>query len=370
MTLTPLQNPHSSQQTQAEQHAPVMLAEMLENLAPQAGDCVIDGTFGQGGYSAAILARAHCQVLGFDRDPYAAEAGLRVAAQYPGRFHLTRAKFSEIENYLPPQQHGNVQGLVLDLGVSSPQIDQAERGFSFRFDGPLDMRMSQGAAPDDSNGQEIADKNPDQTAAELIAQLSETELADLIFHHGDERYARRIARMIVATRKSNPITRTGQLADLVRKIVPRSKDGIDPATRTFQALRIAVNDEMGELAKILAASLRFLQPGGRLVVVSFHSAEDAIVKNFLKQFSANAGSQVSRHLPMPSAHAGGAQPKFAFRATTKKPILPSSDEARKNPRARSARMRVAVKFALDAQSIAHLSPALASPPLPSLMGRA
>ncbi|MCX8506602.1 MAG: 16S rRNA (cytosine(1402)-N(4))-methyltransferase RsmH [Alphaproteobacteria bacterium] len=361
MSPTPVQNPHPSHLAYAEPHSPVMQAEMLENLTPQAGDCIIDGTFGQGGYSVAILARTDCHVLGFDRDPYAASAGQRVAAQYPGRFRLIRAKFSEIENYLSPEQNGNVQGLVLDLGVSSPQIDQAERGFSFRFDGPLDMRMSQGAAPDRANDSDDGNANPDQTAAELIAHLSEAELADVIFHHGDERYARRIARMIVATRKSSPITRTSQLADLVRQIVPRSKDGIDPATRTFQALRIAVNDEMGELAKILAASLRFLQPGGRLVVVSFHSAEDAIVKNFLRQFSTKAGSQVSRHVPMPNANAGDAHPKFGFRATTKKPILPSSDEVHKNPRARSARMRVAVKLTLDSSQ---------NPSLPSLMGRA
>ena len=223
MNPSSLQNSPLSHQTQEEQHFPVMLREMLENLAPQDGEFMIDGTFGQGGYSAAILARAQCHVLGFDRDPYAAEAAQRVASQFPGRFSLTRAKFSEIENYLPPQQSGNVQGVVLDLGVSSPQLDQAERGFSFRFDGPLDMRMSQGQQPDRANDLGDGDLTPDQTAAELIAHLSESDLADLIFHHGDERYARRIARMIVATRKSTPITRTSQLADLVRKIVPRSK---------------------------------------------------------------------------------------------------------------------------------------------------
>ena len=365
MSPSTLQDTPMSHQPHGEQHSPVMLREMLENLSPQDGEFMIDGTFGQGGYSAAILARAQCHVLGFDRDPYATEAAQRVTALFPGRFRLIRAKFSEIENYLPPQQSGNVQGVVLDLGVSSPQLDQAERGFSFRFDGPLDMRMSQGQQPDRASDLDDGDSNPDQTAAELIAQLSESELADLIFHHGDERYARRIARMIVATRKSTPITRTSQLAELVRKIVPRSKDGIDPATRTFQALRIAVNDEMGELSKILAASLRFLQPGGRLVVVSFHSAEDAIVKNFLRQFSTKAGSQVSRHLPLPkSDDQDESHPKFAFRALTKKPILPSGDEARRNPRARSARMRVAVKFALDSQENSQIYPSLAQ------MGRA
>ena len=321
---------HPVNRTGTALHAPVMLAEMLEQLAPKDGDMIIDGTFGQGGYSDAILARAHCSVLGFDRDPYAAAAGQGLAAKYPNRFDLIEAKFSQIGAYVKQLSQNNIAGLVLDLGVSSPQLDQAERGFSFRFDGPLDMRMGRGG----------------HSAAYIIANTSESDLADMIFHHGDERYARRIARAIVAARKATAITRTSQLAEIIRSIVPRSKDGIDPATRTFQALRIVVNDEMGELNQVLADSVQFLRPGGRLVVVSFHSTEDGAVKSFLKQFAAGGGANVSRHLPLHINQLAKSEPTLGLRALTKKPILPGDAETRRNPRARSARMRVAEKFDL------------------------
>ncbi|MDI9348544.1 MAG: 16S rRNA (cytosine(1402)-N(4))-methyltransferase RsmH [Candidatus Symbiobacter sp.] len=349
-------NPPVSVGEMPKLHQPVMLQEMLDQLEPRDGEIIIDGTFGQGGYSRAILARADCRVLAFDRDPYAAAAGRDVAAQFPGRFELIEKKFSQIDAYLTERAYDNIAALVLDLGVSSPQIDQAERGFSFRFDGPLDMRMG----------------GEGQTAADLIAILSESDLADLIYHHGDERHARRIARAIVTRRQTAAITRTGQLADLVRSIVPRSKDGIDPATRTFQALRLVVNDEMGELERILAASLRFLQPGGRLLVVSFHSAEDGMVKLFLRQFSPS-GSQVSRHMPMalPSPSGQPDRPAFVFRALSKKPILPCAEETKKNPRARSARMRVAVKFAAAAAAFPATAAAAAETGrAAALMGRA
>jgi 16S rRNA (cytosine1402-N4)-methyltransferase len=299
-------------------HISVLLDEVVEALAPKAGAFFVDGTFGAGGYSRALLEAAPCRVFGVDRDPIAVEGGQAMAKHYDGRLTMLAGRFGDMDVLVAATGVAAVHGVALDLGVSSMQIDQVDRGFSFQADGPLDMRM-ESAGP---------------TAADLVNGLPEAELADIIFKFGEERHSRRVARAIVADRRACPFATTGQLAGLVRRLVPRSKDGIDPATRTFQALRIAVNDELGEVDRGLAAAERLLAPGGRLAVVSFHSLEDRVVKHFLSQ-RGGAAAQPSRHLPaMPSAPA-------SFRLLSKKPVIPSAAECAANPRARSARLRVA-----------------------------
>src|SRR5579864_124803 len=269
-------------------HLPVLLDAVLAAVAPKDGAVYVDGTFGAGGYSAALLAAARCRVLGIDRDPAAIRRGAALAASHPGRLQLIEGRFGDMERLVGAAAPGPIAGVALDLGVSSPQLDDAERGFSFRRDGPLDMRM-------DAAG---------ETAAELVARLSESELADLIRSFGEERYARRVARAIVEARRASPIRTTGHLAALVRAAVPTREPGLDPATRTFQALRIAVNDELAELDRGLVGAERLLMPGGRLAVVSFHSLEDARVKDFLRRRSGAAA--VSRHMPP----RGGPLPSF------------------------------------------------------------
>jgi 16S rRNA (cytosine1402-N4)-methyltransferase len=302
----------------ASGHVPVMLAEILSNLAPADGEVIVDGTFGGGGYAEAILRTATCTLWAIDRDPEAVARGAILAARYPGRLHVIEGSFGDMLSLL--QAHGvtELDGVVLDLGVSSFQIDDPSRGFSFRVDGPLDMRMG-GAGP---------------TAADLIRTLPEGELADMLYRLGEERLSRRVARAIVAARAEAPIETTAQLAGIIRGVVPRSKDGIDPATRSFQALRLRVNDELGEIERALQAAAALLAPGGRLVVVSFHSLEDRIVKQF---FAAAAG-----RAPAPSRHdprglAGRAAPRF--RLLTAKAARPGAAEIDRNPRARSARLR-------------------------------
>ncbi|WP_448191173.1 16S rRNA (cytosine(1402)-N(4))-methyltransferase RsmH [Azospirillum sp. sgz301742] len=302
-------------------HTPVLLAEVVEALAPRDGGVYVDGTFGAGGYSRAILDAADCRVWGIDRDPEAVERGRALALAYPGRLNVVEGRFGAMDTLLEDHGVESVDGVALDLGVSSPQIDQAERGFSFRFDGPLDMRMGR-------NG---------PSAADVVNAASEEELADIVFHYGEERMARRVARAIVAARKDAPITRTGQLADIVRGVVPKSgKNGIDPATRTFQGLRIHVNDELGEIRRGLVAAERMLKPGGRLAVVSFHSLEDREVKAFLKTRSSPPPSP-SRHAP---AMAGDHRTP-SFRLIHRKPVSPGEAEQKANPRARSSRLRAA-----------------------------
>ncbi|HVC55230.1 MAG TPA: 16S rRNA (cytosine(1402)-N(4))-methyltransferase RsmH [Stellaceae bacterium] len=321
----------------APDHLPVLLDAVLAALAPRDGALYVDGTFGGGGYSAALLAAARCRVLGIDRDPDAVRRGAALAAAHPGRLRLIEGRFGDMERLIGAAAEGPIAGVALDLGVSSQQLDRAERGFSFRRDGPLDMRM-EGAG---------------ESAADLVARLPEDELAALIRALGEERFARRVARAIVAARLRAPLRRTGELADIVRGAIPTREPGLDPATRTFQALRLAVNDELGELDRGLVAAERVLMPGGRLAVVAFHSLEDARVKSFLRQRSAGAAS-ASRHAPpLP----GMAAP--SFRLLTRRPIRPDADEITRNARARSARLRAAERTAAAPWQAAADAPAAA-----------
>jgi 16S rRNA (cytosine1402-N4)-methyltransferase len=310
----------------ASGHVPVMLGEMLAALAPHDGGSYIDGTFGGGGYSRALLAAASCTVWGIDRDPAALAAGEALAGASAGRLALLQGRFGEMEALLAAQRVTAVDGVALDLGLSSIQLDAPARGFSFQADGPLDMRMG-------SEG---------PTAADLVNGLEEEALADIIFRYGEERHARRIARAIAAARAAAPIATTGRLASVVRGAVARGRDGIDPATRTFQALRIAVNDELGEIERGLAAAERLLRPGGRLAVVAFHSLEDRRVKRFLKARS-GTGRAASRRLPHePEERAP------SFRLLGRRALRPSESELLANPRARSARLRAAERTAAPA----------------------
>lgn len=302
-------------------HISVLLSEVVAGLAPKDGGVYIDGTFGAGGYSRAILGSSNCKVIGIDRDPTAVERGRAMEAEYPGRFVMLAGRFGDMDHLLADAGLGPVDGVTLDLGVSSMQIDQPERGFSFQKDGPLDMRM-------EIDG---------PSAADLINTLDEAELADIFWRYGEERHSRRLARAIVTDRKTEPFTSTAQLAALIRRVVPKSKDGIDQATRAFQGLRIAVNDEMGEIERGLAAAERVLVSGGRLAVVSFHSLEDRAVKEFLKDRSGSA-PQPSRHVPIVTNG-----PQATFVLAGRKAIQPSAEEISANPRARSSKLRVAVR---------------------------
>jgi 16S rRNA (cytosine1402-N4)-methyltransferase len=303
----------------ASGHVPVLLDAAVEALAPRDGAVYVDGTFGAGGYSAALLAAARCRVVGIDRDPAALRRGAVLAAAHPGRLRLIEGRFGDMERLVAAAAPGPIAGVALDLGISSLQLDAAERGFSFRLDGPLDMRMGEEG----------------ESAADLVARLGEDDLERLIRSLGEERFARRIARAIVAARQHQPIRRTGELAEIVRGAVPKREPGLDPATRTFQALRIAVNDELGELDRGLAGAERLLMPGGRLAVVSFHSLEDARVKSFLRKRSGGAAA-VSRHMPAPAP----ARPP-SFRLLGRRAVRPDAGEVARNPRARSARLRAA-----------------------------
>ncbi len=302
-------------------HHPVMLTEVLRTLAPRDGGRYADGTFGGGGYSAAILQAASCTVWAIDRDPDAIARGAALAARFPGRLHLIEGCFGDMLPLLAGAGVRALDGVVLDFGVSSFQLDDPARGFSFRADGPLDMRMGR--------------EGP--TAADLVNRLPEAELADLLFAFGEERRARRIARAIVAARAASPILTTARLAAIVRSVVPPDASGIHPATRSFQALRIRVNDELGEIERGLDQAARLLAPGGRLVVVAFHSLEDRIVKRFMQ---AAAGRQPAPSRHDPSRLAGGSVPTVsAYRLLTPKPVRPGEAEIAANPRARSARLR-------------------------------
>lgn len=300
-------------------HVSVLLTEVVAALTPAADEVMVDGTFGAGGYTRAILAAAPCRVFAIDRDPSAVATGRAMQAETAGQLTMLEGRYGDMDRLLAQAGIAQVQGVALDIGVSSMQIDQAERGFSFAKDGPLDMRMEQ-------NG---------PSAADVVNSASEAELADIIYHLGEERFARRVARAIVEARADAPFTRTLQLANVVRGAVRKSGDGIDPATRTFQALRIHVNDELGELQRGLEAAERLLAPGGRLAVVTFHSLEDRVVKNFLKKRSGDVPAP-SRHLPSP--HVG---PAPTFTLLGRKAIAPAEAETRVNPRARSAKLRAA-----------------------------
>lgn len=301
-------------------HNPVMLAEMLGALDPQNGARYVDATFGAGGYTRAILGAAKCSVIAIDRDPDAIVRAEPLAAEYGDRFTVLCGCFGDMEQLLLEIGITRLDGIVMDFGLSSPQIDNPARGFSFRYDGPLDMRMSL-VGP---------------SAADVVNEWPESDLARIIKEYGEERYARRVARAIVAARKESPIETTSALANIVRSAVPRSKDGIDPATRTFQALRIEVNDELGEIDRALEAAEKLLSPQGHLVVVAFHSLEDRRVKAFLAKRSGRGGGG-SRHLPQ----AEPAPPTFTLLPGGLQ--KPSDTEVRQNPRARSARLRAAIR---------------------------
>jgi len=304
-------------------HVPVLLNEVVEALRPTGGERYLDGTFGAGGYTRALLGKADCQVIALDRDPDAIAAGQTLAERYPSRLLLIEGRFGDMAELLEAEGVSEVDGVALDLGVSSMQFDQPERGFSFRASGPLDMRMEKRGA----------------SAADLVNQADEADLADTFWRYGEERRSRRVARAIVEQRKQKPIETTGELAEIVRRAVgPSAKDESDPATRVFQALRIAVNDELGELERGLAAAEQVLAPGGRLAVVSFHSLEDRAVKEFVRARSGRTPAP-SRHAPPRRA------PQAAtLRDLTRRPVVPSDAEVAANPRARSARLRVAEKI--------------------------
>ena len=297
-------------------HIPVMLEEMLDALAPTDGETYLDATFGAGGYAEAILTHADCVLWAIDRDP---DAIARAETLKLPSLTILQGSFGNMEALLA--QHGvtRLDGIVMDLGVSSPQLDNAERGFSFRHDGPLDMRMALDGP----------------TAADFINDAEEERLAEIIRTLGEERLARRIAKAIVAARAEGQIESTAQLAGIVRGVVPKAKDGLDPATRTFMALRLYVNDELGELDRALDAAERLLVPGGRLVVVAFHSLEDRRVKRFFDSRT-DYGVATSRHLPPAEAkHA------VSFTQSRRRPLKPSAAETTANTRARSARLRSA-----------------------------
>ena len=311
--------------TPALDHIPVLLAEVIEALAAKADGVYLDGTFGAGGYSTALLEAAPCVVWAIDRDPEALARGDALAARFPGRLNLLQGRFGDMAELLSARGITGVDGVALDLGVSSMQIDDRTRGFSFLRDGPLDMRMEKSG----------------RSAADVVNTLSEKELSDIIFTYGEERHARRVARAIVEARRERPFSRTLRLADVIRAEVRRSQDGIDPATRTFQALRIYVNDELGELERGLLGAEKMLRPGGILAVVSFHSLEDRIVKTFLKARS-GAAIRPSRHTP---ASLGAPTATATFTPLSRRPIGPTENEMARNPRSRSARLRIAARTA-------------------------
>lgn len=301
-------------------HLSVMLPEVLEQLAPKDGEIYVDGTFGAGGYSKAILESADCKVIAIDRDPTVKPYVELLQQQYQSRLQFIEGCFGDLESLLEQHNIGQVNGIVLDIGVSSMQLDQAERGFSFSKEGALDMRMAQSGID----------------ASTLVNETSEEELANIIYKYGGERMSRRIARAIVIARTESPITTTTKLAEIIKKAVRVYNDKIDPATRTFQALRIWVNDELGELERSLQASERLLLPEGRLVVVTFHSLEDRIVKQHMAKKSGKKEG-VSRHLPDISKN-----DDIIYKQVTKA-IKPSKEEVVKNPRSRSAKLRAAIR---------------------------
>ena len=311
-------NPHGAP------HIPVLLNEVVDGLAIQPGERHVDATFGAGGYTKAFLERG-AEVAAFDRDPTAIEGGQTLVAASNGKLTLIKAPFSSLDVELEARGLAPVDGVTLDIGVSSMQLDQPERGFSFQGDGPLDMRMA----------------GEGMTAAEFVNEADEAEIADVLFHYGEEPRSRRVAKAIVAAR---PLSRTGELANVVRKSLGyKPHDKKDPATRTFQAIRIHINRELDELAEALAAAERVLKPGGRLAVVTFHSLEDRMVKKFLRERSGSEPAG-SRHRPATMAA------RAASFETPAKAVRPSEAEIAANPRARSATLRVARRSAAPAWS--------------------
>jgi 16S rRNA (cytosine1402-N4)-methyltransferase len=298
-------------------HIPVLGPPAIELLAVRDGGVYVDATFGAGGHTRAILDAADARVIGLDRDPTAIALGADLVEHASGRLTLVEANFSTLDEVARDLGFAAVEGVLLDLGVSSMQLEKPERGFSFRFEGPLDMRMSRSGP----------------SAADVVALASERELGSIFSLLGEERRARAVARAIVAARQREPIRTTGALAALIARVVRARPGDIHPATRTFQALRIFVNDELRHLADGLGAAERLLAPGGRLVAIAFHSLEDRIVKTFLTARGRPAA--VSRHLPERPA------PAASFRILTKRPVTPDAAELAANPRARSAKLRAA-----------------------------
>ncbi|MCB1971228.1 MAG: 16S rRNA (cytosine(1402)-N(4))-methyltransferase RsmH [Geminicoccaceae bacterium] len=304
-------------------HEPVMLAEMVNALAPRDGGVYLDATFGGGGYTRAILRAAECRVIAIDRDPDAMARARELAVGEP-RLAVVQGCFSGMASMIVNAGYSRVDGIVLDVGVSSFQLDDASRGFSFRNDGPLDMRMA-------AEG---------ESAADLVATRTPEELARIFRQFGDEPEAGRVARAIVSRRVERPFVTTRDLAGVIADAKRKVRPGRDPATQVFQALRMAVNDELGELETALAAAMEILAPGGRLVVVAFHSAEDRLVKRFIDAESGH-GRSVSRHMPV----ADGPVPRLRW--LQRKAAQPSAGEVQRNPRARSARLRAAERMAGD-----------------------
>lgn len=314
----------SDQNTGRAPHVPVLLRPLLAAVAPVSG-VWLDGTFGAGGYARGLLEAGAARVIGVDRDPLALQMAAVWAGAYGDRLRLVAGEFAQLDRHAGEP----LDGVVLDLGVSSMQLDQAERGFSFQKDGPLDMRMSQSG----------------ESAADLVNTASEEVLADILYHYGEERASRRIARAILAAREAEPITGTLRLAEIVAKCLPRPKPGQShPATRSFQAIRIAVNTEFDQLAEGLAAAERALRPGGMLAVVTFHSLEDRIVKRYL-QIASGSEANTNRYAP------ARAESVARFELVTKKAVGPDEEELAENPRARSAKLRVARRTGVAAQAI-------------------
>jgi 16S rRNA (cytosine1402-N4)-methyltransferase len=326
-------------------HVPVLLEEAMTALAPQPGGLYVDATFGAGGYARAMLERG-ARVIALDRDPSAVRAGAALTASSGGRFRLAEARFGELDAVARRLGAEAADGVVLDIGVSSMQLDEAARGFSLRFDAPLDMRM-------EARG---------RSAADILRDEDEATIADILYHFGEERAARRIARAIVADRTDEPFDSTLQLASLIARVAPaRRGETTHPATRAFQALRIAVNDELAELVRALAAAERLLKPGGRLAVVTFHSLEDRIVKQFLTSRSGR-GRAASRLLPGEPAEA-----EPTFEVPRGQPVEPSQAEALANPRSRSAKLRFGLRTGAPARAMDIAIEALAR--LPARRGR-
>jgi 16S rRNA (cytosine1402-N4)-methyltransferase len=304
-------------------HIPVLGQPVLDYLAPRTGGLYLDGTFGAGGHTRSILDAADTSVIALDRDPTAIAGGADLVVQAADRLRLVQARFADLAEVVG---EARLDGVLLDIGVSSMQLDQGERGFSFRLDGPLDMRMGRDGP----------------TAGDLIARASMQHLAAIIRVLGEERHAGAVARAIVRARDAEPIRTTAELSEIVARVVHAKPTEIHPATRTFQALRIFINDELGELVAALAAAERVLAPGGRLVVISFHSLEDRIVKTFLAERGRPAA--VSRHAPAVADVAP------SFEILTKRPVVADDAEIAQNPRARSAKLRAAVRTAAPAQA--------------------
>lgn len=301
---------------QEQKHIPVMLKEVLENLKPADDKVYVDATFGNGGYTKAILDSAKCKVISIDRDPNVLPRAKEFKNEYGTRFDFVPGRFGDLENLITEK----IDGIVFDIGVSSMQLDQSDRGFSFSKTASLDMRMScEGLS-----------------AGDIVNDMEEKELADLIYKYGEEVKSRHIASRIIEKRKEKKIQTTTELADIIRSVVRRGKKDIDPATKTFQALRIAVNNELGELEEGLASAVKLLKEEGRLVVVTFHSLEDRIVKNFLRQKSGNTPN-VSRYMPEVI------RKEEVELSTVSKAIKPSKQEEGDNKRARSAKLRYGIK---------------------------